>query len=633
MFEGTDLYTILIAYANKNNSPYIKIAGFIDYLGKAARKFSQDYPAWQKWAKNTAAKFRAEISLLVEDGKCELLPEPGEGQIYLSSYFPEKIRAAYARAEESVDIPFPNEESLGISLPENQVKHLNSDYDLLSVLVEPKDNNAPVLKICFPENFGFAILPFDMFPRQITEIALLKVRNYISRYGNKEYVYHQLAAQLQGKEAYLKDQLEQILIKPMDQYRVIGENREMTSLFWTHLCGLIKNDIKKKKEKLTTDIAVFQAVYIIEVINSFFRSTAAKRREVEAAFRNLESQLAKPPYLYTMDQILKFSGPGGGLLLGQYTADELSEWMKRRITESKNDELPALLIVKVKTRDEQQYFLLKDKVMPLCARLLNDGKILIRRAIAKQWSKLISDFETDLAMTYDGEFEKLLAKTAEKLCPELMSLLSDPKFFLLYQEMDNKENGIPAAMRIIYEGKLLPYSSVFLIRRKAMLQEAKFALPFWFSLPIIPGLIGFLKNLFKKEKKAVRKPASGDEQVIVEEKDHAGEIRMVAEKLEFDIVPPGYTIDGYLEELADRWSRLLDSQARETLINDVKFLTKKQLRRRLKVDKQFEPTREALNQMAYDMVIHNAALSSLSARDSLLLFMELYMIKLLLCIK
>ena len=631
MVEGTDLYTILVAYANKNNSPYINIAGFIDYLGKAARKFANDYPAWQKWAKDTPAKFRAEISLLVEGGKCELLPEPGEGQVYLSSYFPEKIRTAYAHADDKVEFPFPSEESLGITLPENQVKHLNSDYDLLSVLAEPKANSAPVLKICFPENFGFAILPFDMFPRQITEIALLKVRNYISRYGNKEYIYHQLAAQLQGKEAYIKDQLEQILIKPMDQYRVIGENREMTSLFWSHICGLIKNDIKKKNEKLAMDIAVFQAVYIIEVINGFFRSTAAKRRETEAAFRNLESQLAKPPYLYTMDEIVKFSGPGGGPLLGQYTSDELSEWMKRQITESKNDELPALLIVKVKTKDEQQYFLLKEKVMPLCARLLHDGKILIRRAITKQWSKLISNFETDLAMTSDGEFEKLLAKTAEKHCPELMSLLNDPKFFLIYQDMDKKD-GIPPAMRIIHEGKLLPYSSVFLIRRKAMLQEAKFALPFWFSLPLISDLIRLFKNLFKKEKKAVKKPA-GDEQVIVEGKDHAGEIRMVAERLEFDIVPPGYTIDGYLEELGDRWSRLLDSQARETLINDVKFLVKKQLRRRLKVEKQFEPTREALNQMAYDMVIHNTALSSVSARDTLLLFMELYMIKLLLFIK
>jgi len=628
MVEGTDLYTILVAYANKNNSPYINIPAFLDYLGKAAKRFSREYPAWNKWAKDAEAKFWSEIPLLVEGGNCELLPESESGQIYMSTYFPEKIRAAYARAEAETELPFPSEESLRIVLPEKKMKRLNSDYDLHSVLAERENIDVPIVKICFPDNYGFAVLPSDMFPRQFAEIALIKIRDFISKHGNKEYIYHQLAAQLQGKEAHLKDQLEQVLTRPAEQYRVIGESREIPALFWTHLCALIKSDIRKKKEKLAADVAVFQSAHLIEVINSYFRTAATKQREVEAAFKHLENQLAKPPYLYTMDQILKFTGPGGVLLLGQYTSGELTEWMKKKITESENNELPALLIINVKTRDEQ-YFLLKEKMMPLCARLLHDAKIQIRREITKQWSRLISDFKTDLTMTSDGEFERLLARCAEKLCPELMSLLSDPKFLLIYQEMDHKENGIPAAMRILYEGKLLPLSSVFLIRRKAMLQEAKLTLPFWFSMPIVSDFIGLFKNLFKKkEKKTVKQPAG--EQLVVEEKDHAGKIRTAAEKIEFDIVPPGHTIDSYLEELEGRWSKLIDKQAREDLVNDVKFLAKNQLRRRIKLEKQFEPARDALNQMAYNTVINNKALSSISARESLLLFMELYMIKLLL---
>jgi hypothetical protein len=214
-----------------------------------------------------------------------------------------------------------------------------------------------------------------------------------------------------------------------------------------------------------------------------------------------------------------------------------------------------------------------------------------------------------------------------------MSILADPKFFLVYQEMDRRENGIPSAMRIFYKGKLLPYSSLFLIRRKDVLLEAKYALPFWFSIPVISGLVGFFKSLFKKKEKAVKQPVPADEQVTVEGDDRAGEIRMAAEELEFDIVPSGYNIDSYLEELTARWSRLIDRQARENLVEDVKFLARNQLRRRLKVDKQFKPNREELNQMAYNLIIHNTALSSLSARDSLILFIELNMVKMLLNIK
>ena len=629
MVPETDLYSILIAYANKNNSPYIEIDAFLEHLEKSAKKFSKDSPDWNKWTKDKSVKFWSEMTTLVDDGKCELLSDSVTGKVYLSCYYPEKIREAYALADEDANLPLPSEESLWIAVPKNQVKHLNSDYDILSVLVEPRNIDVPILKIGFPDDFGFALVLPGMVPQQLTEIALLKIRNYLRRQGNKEYVYHKIASQLQGKEAFLKDQIEQLSIKTFDQYRAIADGGELTSAFWAHFCGFIKNDIRKKNEKLSMDISVFQAAHILEVVSGHFRSLAMKRLEVETAFKNLESQLAKPPYLYTMDQILKFSGPGGGPLLGQYTSEELSEWIKKQITGDKNNELPALLVVKIKTRDDQ-YFLLKEKTILLCARLINDGQILIKRAITKQWSRFILDFKAEPAMSDDNAFEKLLAGTAEKLCPELMSILADPKFVVVYQEMEHKENGIPTTMRIFYNGKLLPFSSLFNIRRKEILQEAKFTLPFWYSLPIITALIGFFKKYFKKKKKEAKQPASGGEQVILEEVDHAEGIRMAAEEIEFDIVPSGFTIDSYLDELAIRWSRLIDRQARENLIEDVKFLVRDQLRRRLKVDRQFKPNREELNQMAYNMIIRNSALSSLGSRDSLILFIELFIVKLLL---
>jgi len=632
MVPQTDLYSILVVYANKNNSPYIVIDDFLDYLEKSARKFSKENPDWNKWTNDKAVKFWSEMTSLVDNGKCELLSGSETGKAYLSFYYPEKIREAYELADEKSNLPFPSEESLRFSCPENQLKHLNSDSDILSVLAKPENISASILKIGFPDDFGFALVLPGMVPRQLTEIAIMKVQNYLRRQGNKDYVYRRIVSQMQGKEAFLLDQITQLLDKPIDQYMVIADGKEPTFNFWTHLCGLIKNDIKKKSEKLSIDISIFQAVYIIDIINGYFRTLAIKRQEAETAFKNLESQLVKPPYLYTMDQILKFSGPGGELLLGQYTSEELSQWINKQITERRNNELPALLMVKINNKNDQ-YFLLKEKMMILCARLLHDGQILVKRAIIKQWSRLILDFRTVPAMLNDSAFEKNLASIAEKLCPELMSILADKKLFVVYQEMERKENGIPTDMKIFYDGKLLPYSSVFRIKRKEILLEAKFTLPFWYSLPIIPGLIRLFGSLFKKKKKEARPSTDESEQLTPEGADHAAGIRMAAEKIEFDIVPPGLTIDSYLDELATRWSRLIDRQARDNLIEDAKFLARDQLRRHLKINKNFEPTREELNQLAYNMVTYNAALSSLREKDSLLLFMELYMVKLLLNIK
>jgi pyoverdine/dityrosine biosynthesis protein Dit1 len=84
-----------------------------------------------------------------------------------------------------------------------------------------------------------------------------------------------------------------------------------------------------------------------------------------------------------------------------------------------------------------------------------------------------------------------------------------------------------------------------------------------------------------------------------------------------------------MEELEDRWSRLIDRKAREDLINDVKFLARDNLRRVVKVQKNFKPTQEIISDIAANLVSRNKALRSLSARDSLLLYLELYMLKLL----
>ena len=279
MVQGADLYSILVAYSKKINSPYIDIAAFLDYLGKAAKVYAKDNPAWKKWQQERTVKFWSEISAIAEGGKCELLPDSENGRIYMSAYYPEKLIDIYKLSDENADMPFPNEDSIKIVLPENQIKHLNAEYDLYTILADPKKAEAPILKLIFPDNFGSALVLSSMIPRQLAEAAIIKIRNYLRRHGNKEYIFHKLTATLQGKESFLKDQLDQIIIRPIDLYRAIEEAKELTSAFWAHLCVLVKNDIKKKKERLLVDIATFQAIHIIEVINGHFRTIALKRRD------------------------------------------------------------------------------------------------------------------------------------------------------------------------------------------------------------------------------------------------------------------------------------------------------------------------------------------------------------------
>lgn len=623
----TDLYPILVSYANKNNSPYIEIDGFLDFLGRYAKKQSETRAEWLKWVNDTSTKFWSEMAALLEDGKCELLADTANGRIFMPYFYLELLGKAYQNIDETADLPFPGEESLRITLPEAQTRPMNSEQDLVSFLEEGPEGDDAIIKISFPDGFGSALVLANMIPRQLTEMAILKLRNHLRKEGNREYTLHKLFPQLQGRESSLKDQINQILTRPAHCYNDIEAGGDFSYLFWAHFCILIKNDIKKKKEYVSEDIASFQSVFIIDAVNSYFKSLAVKRRESDLAFKSLESHLAKPPYLYSLDQILKFTNSKGVLLLGQYSEKELEAWIRKKTTESENNELPVLLIMHEAGKDSS--FLMKDKTLALCSRLIADGRVRVRDEVSKNWRRLLLEYRTEPAMESDAEFEKSLQKLTAKLCPALAALLDDPKLLLVYEETERSGNGVPPTFKIFDKGHLLPLSTLFIISRKETLANAKLILPFWYSIPVITSIIAFFKELARKSKAPKLSSSREAGNGLPEEKDRAAGIRTLASDIELSLVPPGYTLDSYLEELENRWSRLIDRQARANLIEDVKSLIRDNLRRNLKLQKNMNLTEGVISQMAENIIIHTPSIASLSGRDSLIHYAELYLIKLL----
>ena len=626
MAQRTDLYSILISYANKNNSPYIEINAFLEFLGKYAKKQSLEQPEWLKWVENRNVKFWAEVSVLAESGKCELLTDTDNGRIYMSHFYLDLIEESYSNPEKEADLPFPSEDSLRLSLPENQLRLLSSEEDIQIYLEEPQNSDIPILKINFPYGFASALVLASSIPRRLIEMSVMKIRNYLQHYGNKEYAIRKLTPQLQGRESFLKEQFNQILLRPLEACRALEDARELTYLFWAHFCILVKNDIKKKKDHLGDDIAALQSVFILEAFNGYYKSLANKRRDEELAFRALESHLSKPPFLYTLSHILKFKNANGLPLIGQYSNEALDSWIKKKTTDSKNNELPELLIIQ--SFDDERYFCLKSRMDTLCTRLLADARKQVVEAVSKHWHKLLLDYQHESSMDNDEEFEKLLSKLTKRLCPTLAALLGDPKLLLVYEEMEHSKSGAPLSAKVFSNGQLAPYSYLYFIQRKEMLINARLVLPFWYSIPIISSIIAFFKRL-RKKKKDLKLVQEIGETETAEEKGHAEEIRTAAEELEAVLVPSGFTIDTYLEELESRWSRLIDKKARENLIEDVKSLLRDHLRSNLKLQKKFQLTRKTISQMAAGAIVRSPTLSALSGRDFLVLYSELYLLKLL----
>jgi hypothetical protein len=628
MAQRTDLYSILTSYANKNNSPYIEIEPVIGFIEKYAKQVSDRMPEWLKWAQDVSVKFWSEISGLVEGGKCELLSDTPEGRVYMPLLYVDLLRKYYTDIDNKADIPFPDEESLGIIIPESQKKRLNVEADFSGYLEGTGEDIPPIIQADFPDGFGSGLLPVSIIPKPLMEACLLKIRFYLESHNNKEYALRKLSPQLQGKETYIRDMLNNIVIRLPDCIRVMEEGGDFSYFFWAHFCILVKNDIKKKKERLNEDVAAVQSVCFLETFNKCYRAKAVKKREKELAFKELALCLEEPPFFYTMEQIFKFSGSKGALLLSKYTKEELDEWLKNATTESSGKELPRLLVISGPRKE--RWFVPKSRFLLLCAQFLTEARGIVKDAVSKRWIKLLREYRRESAMDNDKDFESLLLRYITRLHPTLAVLLADPRLQLVYNELEAVQ-GIPASSRIFAKGVMIPYSSLLLLKRKDLLADIRILLPFWYSMPILSSLIAFFKALLKRKKpqKDHKDSAGEEEQEITAERDNSAELWKAAKAIEAVLVPPTHSLETYLDELENRWIRLINKKARTDLVEDVKSLVRDNLRQTLRVQKHFKVTHETLSILSSNIVTRTPSLQELSGKDSLLLYVELYLIQLM----
>jgi hypothetical protein len=617
MAQTTDLYTILRAYAKKNNSPYIDITPFLEFLERYASSKVQEAPEWAKWTTDINVRFWAELSNLAENEKCVLMPDSAEGRIYMPFFCQDQLRDIYKDIENQSDLPFPDETSIGITIPTEQMKIINPEKDMGIFFTEAKDDEAEdeadgnvtyteslnpnhIVKINFPDNYGSALVPVPMIPRRLMEISFLKMRHYMRGHGNREYVLHKLSPQLQGREKYLSEMLDQIIVRPFDCLRAMEDFSDFSYLFWTYFCTLIKNEINKKNEPLSDDIAAIQATYIIEACNGFYRARVVKKRELEIAFRNLELRMEKPPYHFTLDDIIKFTNDKGVLLLGAYSQKQLEAYIK------------------------------KIKYLSLCAKLLNDVRLEVKKAITRRWIKLLREFRSEPAMEKDLSFDKLLKNYTAATSPTLIALLDDEKLLWVYEEFQHNQE-IPVSSRIFKNGKLLSLSVLLAIGRKDILSDAKIMLPFWYSVPILSAIIAFFKNLGRKKQRiqAEVDPADQIETAAPQIRELQNSVRAIG----LNLVPKGQSLESYLEELESRWSRLLDKNARQNLIEDVRTLVRDSLRFESRILKAKKISESILGNLTENIISHNQTLMGLQGQESLRLYIELYMVQLLLTFK
>lgn len=641
MSQPADLYTILRFYANRTRTPSFTAESFIAFLEKYAKRYMDERADLAHWATDTPRKVHNDLPTLSEAGKCALATGERGLTITVNQYFVDLVQQAYKGIEDMPELPFPDEANLKTVLPAAAVRTMNMDVDLEGYLASPQGAQLPIIKLSFPEASTPILLLASMIPRKILEISMLKARHYLRSHNNKEYVMHKLAPAFQGKESMLKDALNQLLVRPFDSLVELEKAGDFSFPFWAYFSNLVKGDIKKKNDKLPEDTAVMQAVQVVDFFNNYYKGKVQKERESENALRNLDLQLDKPPYHYSIEDIMKFTDTKGVPLLGQFAKDSLENYIKTKTTDTHGlEQLPELLIVR--GLGGERWYVKKSKMLPLCVKLLGEARPRIKNAITQRWFKLMSDYRTDPSMDDDEEFEKELSELTDNFSPVLSAVLHDKTLALVHEELESAEAGIPEAGRLFYKGAIAPMSELYLLTRKDLLIDVKMLLPFWYSMPIISQLIAFFKGMGKTKRKKVKRdaisqrPQAGEEDSGEAKSGSQGtaqarkaELKKAAKAIEKKLVPTDYSLDEYLLELEERWNRIISPQLKENLTEDVNSLIRDYLRRSARNLRAATFTPDRISELARSLS-ESPNLLKIPARDSLRLYIQLYMVKLVL---
>jgi hypothetical protein len=620
---------MLMAYADREHSPFIDTEAFILFVEKYAQHVVNEQPEWTKWSKDASRKFWADMPALEAEGKCDIMPEKVGIRIYMRRFYIDLLEAAYLNPDETASMPFPSEKNLKTKIPAEQLKPLSVATDMVAYLDNPQSELLPLIQLVFPPGLPGALILSSMIPRKLSETAMLKVRHFLRINDNRDYLQNKLLPHYQGRESPLRDLFNRVMMRPMDCLNDLEGGEDFPYMFWSTFCGLARSDITRKKDLANEDIALMQSSYIIEIINNYSRAKAFKRKEREIALNDLELEFNQPPYAFSMDAILKFTNSKGVPLLGLYSQEDLQQWLAERTRFAGTQELPEILLI-TGPADSKQY-IKKAHYFNFSVRLLNEGRVIIRRAVKDRWIGIVKEYRREPSMEKDEDYERLLQRMVGELTPDLMAVLVDKKLYLVCDELEQAQGFIPENSRFfLHGGALLPLATILLMKRREMMAETKALLPFWYSISLFVSLAAFfirLKNLRYMKKGTAGKEIAGGSSLTGRNREK--EIKEAGRQLESEMVPFGDEIDTYLGRLENRWNTLLAAQAREDLSADVRSLVRDRLRQVLRGQRHVMLTRDSLEKLAARIAEENDALRDLHSQENLRQFIALYMVKLL----
>ncbi len=627
-----DVYQLLKSFAARNKKTSIEYPVFAQAIQRQAKTYDQGLPLYRDLALHPDAILIPKLFQLSVDKRISIQAVGNRIDfIHLPESFTEVVYAEYRRMEENPDIPFPDEGSLRLSVPPEWIQAVSVESDLPSLIEFEGDRPVPLYRIMFPEGIKPIIVLSVAIGDKLLEYAVLKIRNYLRKGTNKDFMHQRLASVFTGKESQLKESLNIIVIRPFD---IVTEMRQgssdFTFSFWAYLSSSIRKDLVGKTDPTPDDTAAWQASYLVDVYNNHYRGKSQREQERESAFKSLMVQLRKPPHMYTMDDVVEFRDGQGHPLLGKYSREELEQWMKQKTTEAVAGTMPEILAIG--SVQGAGRLIAKDKFLPYLVKALKDARALVKTSITRDWREILGEFGSVLAMEDNAAFNTELERRIAVHAPLLTSILSTALAPLVYQEF--RGEATDDLDRCFGDNRVASYSVLLDLDRKRLLSDVRMLLPFWYTVPIISWFIALFKKRSKRGsagRAAVAPPPRLDSsgkagaQAV---NSRALEFSQAAREAEKRLVPKGMSLEDSLASLNSRWNTLLDPVSKANLTEDINSLVRDFLRNALRSMRPSSFTKERIEAMAATLA-DRPNLLQIRNHTALEEYIKLYMIKVL----
>ncbi|ULQ60933.1 hypothetical protein K7I13_06670 [Brucepastera parasyntrophica] len=625
----TDLAVLLRLYAGKQNNPNIVIQDFCEYLQKYARHYIEQEPELVIYLADTASTVQIELEKLQDKGRVVLSSDPkSRNLVFVPQFFVDKMTQWYKRIEERPEVPFPLVSELPENFPVEVLRQILVSAEFLELLETGERSNNFLYQLNFPDEIPALVYPGSILPDKMLTLALAKIRYFLRKDESRDYIQKRLSVTNPGREMVVKKFLFQFQMHPSDALADFKKATD-TYIFWSSVCGFIKQDYGKKNEKTPEENALLQAVLIIEHMNYYFKSKAQQSIQRETALKNLALCFQKAPYYFDMNAITGFIDSRGVPLLGQYSETDLDDFLKSKTAQISPEALPEMLVFK--TENSGRYFILKDRIPALIIHLCNENRKKIKEFITQEWLQILMAYGQDEAMKNQQAFEKKLEALCKTVEPVLHGLLTAPFIQLMAREDLESEKANPGKHKVFEHGRLLPYSTLLMLNRQELLTDTRIMLPFWYTIPIISSIIAFFRRPKKKKrKKSQVQQTSADVQVNEnqhESRHHSShaEMKTAVEVLEKQLVPKGSTIENEMKTQLDAWNKNLNPEARQNLTHDVNALIKDYMRKVLKTLKASSFDQARIQNLAKTLV-ETPSLNAIRNSEALLVYVQLYIL-------